>query len=412
MFEQAAFLLFTWKEWDLIMEQTFEPVEQMIDFHFDKCRKAADYLTDHPETGGEEEGSCEYLVSFLRSQGYEVQTPYAGMPHSFLAVPEAKKQVTKRAVFLCEYDALPEVGHACGHSVSCGASILAGLAINEACKDLPIRIDIMGTPAEENLGGKVIIAENGGFDGYTYAAMVHMNNENSTYFRVLASNDRYITFHGKASHASAAPESGLNALNGARLFMDAMDMWRQHIPKDCQFHGIVAEGGEAPNIVPDKVVLDYYFRAATMENLAMVNEKARICAEGAALATGTTVTMEQRYPDYGEIFSNEYRDTFMKQIFEKADRKSAAPEEPKGSSDGGNVDMRIPIFHPMIDITNGRKEIVLHDRAFAALLKTAEAYRGMKDGARILCRIVYELAMNPEVEAQILKDHKAYRRAR
>jgi len=391
------------------MKQTFELVEQKIDVHFDKCREAADYLTDHPEIGGEEKGSCAYLVSFLRNQGYEVQTPYAGMPHSFLAVPEAKKQVTRRAVFLCEYDALPEVGHACGHSVSCGASILAGLAINEAFSDRSVRIDIMGTPAEENLGGKVVIAENGGFDGYAYAAMAHMNNEDCTCFRVLASNDRYITFRGKASHASAAPEIGLNALNAARLFMDAMDMWRQHIPRDCQFHGIVAEGGEAPNIVPDKVVLDYYFRAATMENLALVNEKARICAEGAAHATDTVVTMEQRYPDYGEIFSNEYRDMFMRRIFEKTGRRSAVPKEPKGSSDGGNVDMRIPIFHPMVDITNGRKEIPLHDRAFAALLKTAEAYRGMKDGARILCRIADELEMNPEVEAQIQKDHKAYR---
>lgn len=391
------------------MKQTFEPIEKKIDEYFDRCREAADYLTDHPEVGGEEEGSCAYLVAFLKDQGYEVVTPYAGMPHSFLAVPKTKKQVVKRAVFLCEYDALPEVGHACGHSVSCGASILAGLAINEAFKELPVRIDLMGTPAEENLGGKAIIAENGGFDGYSYAAMAHMNNENTTSFRVLASNDRYITFRGKASHASAAPENGLNALNGARLFMDAMDMWRQHIPKDCQLHGIVAAGGEAPNIVPDKVVMDYYFRAATMENLALINEKARICAEGAALATGTTVTMEQRCPDYGEIFSNEYRDMFMKKIFEKVGRKCVVPEEPGGSSDGGNVDMKIPMFHPMVDITNGRKEITLHDRNFAALLKTPEAYRGMRDSARILCRIAYELETNPEAAAQIQKDHKAYR---
>lgn len=284
-------------------------IQKQVEVYFEEAKELADYLTAHPEISGEEEESSKYIADFLEKHGYEVTVPYAKMPHSFLAVDKEKLDFKgPKAAFLCEYDALPEVGHACGHSYSCAVSILGALALREAFKDLPMRIDLIGTPGEEFVGGKCYMTENGGFDGYEYAAMVHLYNADVTYFQVLASNDRYFTFHGKAAHASACPEEGVNALNAARLFMEAMDMWRQHITKDCQFHGIVAKGGAAPNVVPDEVCLDYYYRAATIENLWKLNNISEMCARGAAMATGTTVEWSQRYPDYGEIYWNDYMD--------------------------------------------------------------------------------------------------------
>lgn len=385
-------------------------IKEKVNYYIDKCKEIADYLTENPEISGEEENACKYITSFLKERGYNLTTPYANMPNSFLAVnSERAGENVKKAAFLCEYDALPEIGHACGHSMSCATSILAGLVINDAFKDLPIRIDIIGTPAEECIGGKIIIGENGGFDGYEFVAMVHMYNEDITQFNVLASNDRYITFNGKSAHASAAPENGLNALNAARLFMDAMDMWRQHVPNDCQIHGIVVKGGDAPNIVPDKVVLDYYFRAASMEKLKMLNEKARICADGASIATGTTFEMEQRYPDYGELFCNAFKHDYIKELFQEVNRCAIIQEKAQGSSDAGNADFIVPVFHPMIDVTNHNKTILVHEKKFEELMHKESAYKALEDGAIILARLAYRMATEEDLMSRIKEDHKKYR---
>lgn len=390
-----------------------EYIQKYIEFYYKNARELADYLTAHPEISGQEKASCRYITDFLSRQGYEITTPYAKMPHSFLAVDKKRVGFTgKKAAFLCEYDALPEVGHACGHSYSCAISILAGLALKGAFPDLPVRIDLVGTPGEEFVGGKCYMTENGGFDDYEYAAMIHLYNDDMTYFQVLASNDRYFTFHGKAAHASATPEEGLNALNAARLFMDAMDMWRQHITKDCQFHGIVAEGGTAPNIVPDRVCLDYYYRAETIDSLWKLNKISETCAKGAAMATGTTVEWQQRYPDYGEIFWNDFLDDFMVKLFEKADRIPTPSRGAGGSTDIGNVNLRIPVFHAMLDITDHRKEYVLHDKKFEELLHTSAAQRALKDGASILAELGRILAEDPKTLERIKNDHALYRSLR
>lgn len=387
-----------------------EEIKKGIDLYYKKAKELGDYLTEHPEISGQEENSSRYIMGFLEKQGYEILSPYGTVPYSFLAVDKKRRgDKGKKAAFLCEYDALPGVGHACGHSFSCAISILGALALREACPDMPIRIDLIGTPGEEFVGGKCYMAKEGCFDGYEYGAMIHLNNEDETCFQVLASNDRYFTFRGKAAHASSAPEKGLNALNGARIFMEAMDMWRQHLTKDCQFHGIVVKGGTAPNIVPDEVCLDYYYRAGTIENLWKLNKISEECAKGAAIATGTTVECQQRYPDYGEIYWNNFIDQLVRKIFEKTGRTPSSPSDPAGSSDVGNVSMCIPVFHPMLDITGGRKDIVLHDRKFEEILHTKEMERALKDGGRILAELAWQLASHPETMEKIKKDHALYR---
>ena len=388
-----------------------EKIKKSVESFFHKADELGTYLTNHPEVSGEEVESCRYITGFLEEQGYEITTPYAGMPHSFRAIDRKKKEFSgKMAAFLCEYDALPEVGHACGHSYSCAISILGALALRDAYPELPMRIDLIGTPGEEFVGGKCYMTEEGGFDMYEYAAMIHLYNRDVTCFEILASNDRYFTFHGRAAHASAFPEKGLNALNAARLYMDAMDMWRQHITKDCQFHGIVAKGGELPNIVPEEVSLDYYYRAATLENLWKLNKISENCAQGAAMASGTTVEWEQRYPDYGELYWNEHMDTFMKELFEHAGRTPKPSPGPGGSSDIGNVNLRIPVFHPLLDITGDDEECAVHDRKFEKLLHTDAAKKALYDGAQILAELGYRLAVEQECLLKMKKVHGEYRK--
>lgn len=388
-----------------------EKIRKSISLFFEKADQLGEYLTDHPEISGQETESCKFITGFLEEQGYEIIAPITDMPCSFLAIDKKRKDFAgKKAAFLCEYDALPEVGHACGHSYSCAISILGALALRDAYPELPMRIDLIGTPGEEFVGGKCYMTERGAFDEYEYAAMIHLYNQDTTHFEILASNDRYFTFHGKAAHASAFPEKGRNALNAARLYMEAMDMWRQHITKDCQFHGIVVKGGEAPNIVPEEVSLDYYYRAATLENLWNLNKISETCAQGAAMATGTTVEWEQRYPDYGEIYWNEYMDEFMKGLFRNAGREPQPSPGPGGSSDIGNVNLRIPVFHPLLDITDCDKNCVVHSVGFEKLLHTPSAKKALYDGAHIMAELAYRLAVEPEYLVQMKKDHAEYRK--
>lgn len=388
-----------------------ERIRGGIERYYDEVFEMAMYLTEHPELSCEEVESSRFVIEFLEEHGYEVTEPYAGMPYSFVAVDRDRKDDTgPKAAFLCEYDALPEVGHACGHSFSCGISVLGALALKSAFRDLPIRIDLIGTPAEELGGGKCIMTENGGFDDYEFAAMVHLSNTDNTHFNVLSCNDRFFTFHGKGAHASAAPEEGINALNAARLFMEGMDMWRQHITKDCQFHGIVANGGTSPNIVPEEVSLDYYFRAESIKKLWNLNKIAERCAEGAAMAVGASVNYKQRYPDYAEIYWDDTMEMVTREAFEDMGRTPDITSKLGGSSDVGNVSLKIPVFHLMLDVTDGNKETALHSRSFEQVLHTESARRGLRDGAGIIAELANKLGNAPELLSKIQSAHKEYRK--
>lgn len=386
-----------------------DKIRKQIEVYYEEVYKLAEYLTKHPEISCEEVESSKYIIHFLEEQGYKVTTPYAGMPNSFLAADKKGEAEKPKAAFLCEYDALPEVGHACGHSFSAAISILGALALREACPELPFQIDIIGTPGEEVGGGKCMMTENGGFDGYEFAAMVHLNNKDTVYVKMPACNDRYFTFHGRATHAAASPEEGINALNAARLYMEAMDMWRQHVPKTWQFHGIVAKGGTVPNIVPDEVEVDYYFRAESIVELWRLNQIAETCARGAAMAVGATVDWQQRYPDYADMYWNSDMQEMAEAAFRDVERDVGDVNDKFGSSDIGNVSLRIPVFHMMIDITDGNRKTVLHDRAFAEALLKAPAAKGLRDGAGILAGLAYRLAVSPEKMEKIKEAHHQYR---
>lgn len=186
-------------------------------------------------------------------------------------------------------------------------------------------------------------------------------------------------------------------------------MWRQHIPKSWKFHGIVVKGGTAPNIVPDEVSLDYYFRAETIKELWKLNEIAETCAKGAAMAVGATVEWQQRYPDYADMYWNEDMEAIAEAAFLDVGREGKAYPVGLGSSDIGNVSLKIPVFQLLLDVTDNHPNIVLHDKAFVQALSEEPAAKGLKDGAGILAGLAYRLAVSPEKMEKIKEAHRQFR---
>ncbi|MEG0912799.1 MAG: peptidase dimerization domain-containing protein [Oscillospiraceae bacterium] len=364
------------------------------------------WLTDHPEISGKEEKSCAYIVDFLRRHGYEVQTP-CGISHSFKAkLKGIEKKGYPKIAILCEYDALPDIGHACGHSLSCGISILTALALTKAYPDLPLQIDLVGTPAEESVGGKIEMAKNHAFDEYDLAIMSHLDNDNCPQSALLASNDMLITFHGKPAHSSGNPWDGINAYNAAQLFSHAGDMLRQHLTPDCQLHGIITEGGSAPNIVPDKVVLDYYLRSATLKGLENLREKLTKCVEGAAIATGCTYDIEQRWDTYCDIFYP--RETMQEiiNIYDELGMTHISYEKGCGSSDVGNVDLVTPclcLYCKCSDVFTD-----FHSPDIVNLLYGERGLKTLYDGTIVMAAFIELLATHPEKFQKLKDEHAAY----
>ena len=383
-----------------------EKLDRAIYQKLEEAFAVSKWLTDHPEVSGEEKEGSAHIIRFLEEHGYEVEGPF-GIPYSFKAKYKGDHRTdVPKVALLCEFDALPELGHACGHSLSCGISLLTAMALREAYPDLPMQLDIVGTPAEETTGGKILMAENHAFDEYDLAIMSHLDWENAPHAALLASNDMQITFYGKAAHASGNPEDGINAFNAAQLFVHASDMLRQHLPKDCQYHGIITNGGAAPNIVPDKVTLEYYLRAETTKHLTMLREKLEACVKGAAIATGCTYEVGQKWGTYSSIFYP--TDTLQEviRIYDELGMSYQLYDQPSGSSDVGNVDQVVPCLCMYCKCSD--TYVTLHTPEVVPLLYGERGRKTMHDGTLVMAAFLALLANHPEKMAHLKEEHDAY----
>ena len=246
-----------------------------------------DDLADNPELSGEEYRTSKIIAELLEKNGFKVEMPFAGLETAFRGIYGADNHKYKVAI-MAEYDALPGIGHACGHCVSGSISVLAAIALAPLQDELDCDIHILGTPNEEIDGAKCAMVDQGIFNGYDMAMMIHLYDQNLLYCKLLGLHSYLYTFHGKAAHASAAPWEGVNALNAAQLMFHGVDMLRQHVTPDVRMHGVYRNGGEAPNIVPEEASAEFYFRALDRDYLNGLVKKADNCAEGASLAMGTT----------------------------------------------------------------------------------------------------------------------------
>ncbi|MDV6263279.1 M20 family metallopeptidase [Rhodococcoides yunnanense] len=354
-----------------------------------------------PELAFEEHRSVAKILDTLRAHDFEVETAVAGMDTAFTASFGSGDLV----IGICaEYDALPEIGHACGHNIIAGSAVGAALALAPVADALGITVRVLGTPAEETGGGKVLMLERGVFDGIGAALMVHPGPFDIVGATSLALADVAVKFTGRAAHASAAPEWGINAGDAVTISQVALGLLRQHLAPGQQFHGIVSDGGAAPNIVPGHAELLYYLRANTTESLEALRTKAFACFEAGALATGCTHEIRTVSPTYAALTPDSWLVAAFRQEIEALGRSPLAPDlegfRPLGSTDMGNVTNVLPGIHPVVGLDAGGA--VTHQPEFAAACVTESADRALRDGALGLARTAARAAADPSTRARLL----------
>lgn len=353
-----------------------------------------DDLADHPEISGEEYETSRKIVELLQKKGFATEYPFAGLDTAFRGIYGANNHKYKIAI-LAEYDALPGIGHACGHCVSGSISVLAGIAMTELQDELDADIHVIGTPIEETDGAKCAMVEKGVFKDYDMAMMIHLYDQNLIYC-VLNGLASYIyTFHGKAAHASAAPWEGINALNAAQIMFHGTDCLRQHVTPDVRIHGVIRNGGEAPNIVPEEASAEFYARALDLDYMMDVVRKIDNCAEAGALATGATWEKEANAAIYANMRRNPTGEAVLRGVYEELGIDINGDHSKLfGSSDIGNVSFECPTFHPTLQLVD--RGVAIHTRDFADAVKTDKAHECIEQGAEIIALQITKIFGNEE----------------
>lgn len=350
-----------------------------------------------PEIRFEEHFASELLADTLRQQGFEVETGAAGLPTAFLAQRRGNGDGPTIA-FFCEYDALEEIGHGCGHNIIAAAGLGAGLLTADWLTrqaEVGGRVVVVGSPGEEGGGGKAILIDRGCLEGIDAAMMIHPAGNNLSRMTTLARAGLDITFTGRAAHAGVSPERGVNALDAAVLTLTAIGLLRQQLPPDAQVHAVITHGGDAPNIIPEAAAIRAYVRAATIQTLEE-NVKPRVqnCAQGAAIATGTRVDIRPIGPTYASLRPNPVLGALTERNFARLGRRTHSPhvELFPGSTDMGNVSQVIPSLHPSVELVPG---LGLHSREATVLAGGPEGDRAVLDGALLLAMTATQLLLTP-----------------
>ncbi len=364
-----------------------------------------DDLADHPEISGEEYESSRKIVELLKRKGFDVEYPFAGLPTSFKATYGRNDHKYKVAI-MTEYDALPGIGHACGHCVSGAISVLAGIAASKLQDALDADIDVIGTPVEETDGAKCALIKKGVFDHYDMAMMIHLYDQNLIYCTLNGLASYLYTFHGKAAHASAAPWDGINALNAAQLMFHGTDCLRQHVTPDVRIHGVIRNGGEAPNIVPEEASAEFYVRALDLDYMMDVVRKVDDCAAGGALATQCTWDKVETAATYANMRRNYTGEDALREIYEELDIDiNGDHEKIFGSSDAGNVSFVCPTFHPTLQIVD--RGVPIHTREFAQAVKTERAHEVIALGANVIALQIAKIFSDENRIKQMKADFEA-----
>ena len=354
-----------------------------------------------PELAFEEEQAAGWIGDMLDTAGFTVERGVGGLPTALRArVGHGPLHVA----FLAEYDSLPGIGHACGHNMIAASAVGAAIAAARVADDLGLTISLVGTPAEETGGGKILLLERGVFAGVHAALMVHPAPVDAVEPPTLALADVDVHYTGRAAHASAFPELGINAADALTIAQTAIGLLRQHLRSGDRVHGIVTRGGEAANIVPAHTSAAYMIRARTSADLDEVQAKVRRCFEAGALATGATLEVLPRSPDYAPVHHDPGLAALYRANAEALGRTFASLDNVlargAGSTDMGNISQALPAIHPYIGIPS--LPAVNHQPEFAAACITAAADQAVFDGALSLAWTAIDAAA-PEHRARLLR---------
>ena len=353
------------------------------------------------ELGFEEVASAGAAADLLEASGFTVTRGVCDLPTAFDARFGSGDLVV---ALMAEYDALPEVGHACGHNLIATSSIGAGLGLAAVADELGLEVRVLGTPSEESGGGKALMLERGGFDGVAAAMMVHPWSLERLYSSCLAVSQLDVSFAGRTAHASAAPWEGVNAGDAMVVSQVAIGLLRQQLPPGCQVHGIVVDGGQAANIIPGSTTGKFMARARSIEDLEALVPRVIACFEAGALASGATLTVTQTAPAYTHLVQDPDLLASYRRHAEARGRSfdddDAGVPAPTYSTDMANISLVIPSIHPLIKIeTNGA---VNHQPEFAAACLGPSAETAIIDGAIALAGVAVDAASTDAIRARLI----------
>ncbi|MFB9327122.1 M20 family metallopeptidase [Paenibacillus aurantiacus] len=366
-----------------------------IEENSDTYKNISRYIGANPELGNREFLASAKLTEELERQGFRVERGVLGLETAFIGTYDSGRP-GPTAAFLCEYDALPEVGHACGHHMICMMSLAAGAALKSIVDDTGGIIRIYGTPAEETNGAKVTMAAAGLFDDCDFALMAHPYYKFEKSGASLAMDAIQFEFYGQTAHAAASPHEGVNALDAVLQLFNSINALRQQTRPDARIHGIIDNGGTAPNVIPGYASAKFYTRSASRDYTNELTEKLKRCAEGAALATGCSWKWNMYEFSYDELRTNEaLSDVFTANLLEAGiPENEITTGADHGSLDLGNVSLRCPAIHPYVKIVEDRH--LLHTIEFRDAAMTERALDRMIFGAKMLGATAYDIITSPE----------------
>lgn len=379
--------------------ELLQNLSKKYDGIFKDLKELNEYIYNNPELGRKEFKACEAHKNILKKYGFKVTDNYIGIETAYLAEYSSEKDGPKIA-YLAEYDALPEVGHGCGHNVLGTTSVGAGILLKDFIDEFGGTVFIYGTPAEETFGAKVDMAEAGCFDNIDAAMVSHptgKSHERSGTSQAMEALQ--FTFKGKTAHAAGDPYNGINALDGVIQFFNSVNALRQQTKDSARIHGIISNGGEAANIIPDLAVANFYVREATTKEMMKLSERVKNCAKGAALATGTELEIENYEYTFKHLVTNEtLSDAYVKNLNLQG-VENVPVSEPSGSSDCGDVSHHCPTIHSYFPIS--KCELTGHSIEFAKASISEEAYKGMKEAVLALTMTGKDILSDKELLKKI-----------
>ena len=365
------------------LESLKKDVSAIVDSMKAELLAASHGIHQEPELALQEFKAAKRLCDAVEKHDIKVERGAFGVKTAYAAEFGDKGPTI---AILSEYDALPGVGHACGHNIIATTGLGATLALAKLGAKLPGRVRYLGTPAEERFGGKEIIAREGAFDGVDLAMMIHPSNLNLATMPCIAISEVEVTYKGRAAHAAAMPYRGLNALDAVVTAYQSIAQLRQHIKQSERLHGIITEGGLAANIVPERASCRFYVRALDIHELGELKQRVHHCFEGAALATGTQAEIKWGNTDYLDMKTNwPAADAFMKNAQALGREFFPVKEIPNGfagSTDMGNVSHRVPSIHPMLAVAPAG--VIIHNAEFATWAASERGDQAVIDGAKAL----------------------------
>jgi amidohydrolase len=362
----------------------------------------ARWMAEHPELAlVERETSARYLA-WLRARGFRIEAPAAGMDTAFVAEHGAD-DAPFVAALLAEMDALPGIGHACGHNLSGPASLLAASALARVLPPEVVRIRVVGCPAEEIGLGKRRLVAAGAFSGADVALMAHAGGMRRAHRLFLGNRKLELVFHGRAAHAAAYPERGVNALDAVIALFVAIGLLRQQLPRGVRVHGIVSDGGRAPNVIPERAAARVWIRALDDAEMRDAGERVLACARGAAASTGARLEIVEEEGTSPPLLPNLALAAGYRRQLEQLGLPEfgPGPHEAIGSSDITHVSRVVPTIHPNFPIGEG---LEIHSRAFAEAAASERGLAGLLEAARALALTVQDLARDPAARAAIARE--------